>query len=449
MLTGPAGSPRWERPTLLMLLAATAVLYLWNLGASGWANAYYSAAAQAGSQSWKALFFASSDAANSITVDKPPVSLWVMGLSARIFGVSSWSILVPQALMGVAAVGVLYASVRRTFGPAAALIAGTVLATTPVATLMFRFNNPDALLVLLLVVAAYAVVRAQEKASTRWLVAAGALVGFAFLTKMLQALLVVPAFGLVYLIAAPTTLWRRVRQLAAALAALVASAGWYIALVELVPASARPYIGGSQNNSILELTLGYNGLGRITGNEVGSVGGGGQAGGWGRNRLAPDVQRRQRRPDLLAAARRPAPAPRRLLGHPPRTPHRPRQSRLHPLGRLAAGHRHRLQPHAGHLPRLLRRRPGARDRGDRRSRHRGSLADEPRHCHSARRRRHVSSRPGPAPRPTDCPASSPTRRLEHRPSWHGFCSRQPAPEPLSGRTSCSTAPPTGTPGYAP
>ena len=107
-----------------MLLAATAVLYLWGLGASGWANAFYAAAAQAGSQSWKALFYGSSDAANSITVDKPPASLWVMGVSARIFGVNAWSILVPQALMGVAAVGLLYAAVRRTFGPAAGLIAG-------------------------------------------------------------------------------------------------------------------------------------------------------------------------------------------------------------------------------------------------------------------------------------------------------------------------------------
>ena len=122
---------RWVRPALLGLLAATAVLYLWGLGASGWANSFYSAAAQAGTKSWKAFFFGSSDAANSITVDKPPASLWIMALSARIFGLSSWSILVPQALEGVAAVGFLYAAVRRWFTPAAGLLAGAVLALTP------------------------------------------------------------------------------------------------------------------------------------------------------------------------------------------------------------------------------------------------------------------------------------------------------------------------------
>src|SRR5690349_19439998 len=136
---------RWERPALLALLVATAALYLYGLGRSGWANSFYSAAAQAGSASWKALFFGSSDAANSITVDKPPAALWIMALSVRIFGLSSWSLLVPQALEGVAAVGLLYLTVRRTSGPGAGLIAGAVLATSPVAALMFRFNNPDAL----------------------------------------------------------------------------------------------------------------------------------------------------------------------------------------------------------------------------------------------------------------------------------------------------------------
>jgi 4-amino-4-deoxy-L-arabinose transferase-like glycosyltransferase len=272
-LRGPVDRPRWERPALVGLLLATAVLYLWGLGASGWANSFYSAAVQAGSESWKAFFFGSSDAGNSITVDKTPAALWLMGLSVRIFGLHSWSILVPEALAGVAAVGLLYASVRRWFGPAAGLLAGATMALTPIAVLMFRFNNPDALLVLLLVAGAYAIVRALESASTKWLALAGVLVGFGFLTKMLQALLVVPAFALAYLIAAPTGFWRRVRQLLVAGLAMVVSAGWWIAIVELIPASARPYIGGSQTNSIIELTLGYNGFGRITGDEVGSVGG--------------------------------------------------------------------------------------------------------------------------------------------------------------------------------
>lgn len=277
----PRRDPRWTRPALLGLLLATALLYLWGLGASGWGNAFYSAAVQAGSESWKAFFYGSSDAANSITVDKTPASLWLMALFVRVFGLSSWSILVPQALLGVASVGVLYAAVRRWYGPVAGLLAGAVLAVTPVATLMFRFNNPDALLVFLLVAAAYATVRAVETASTRWITLTGALVGLGFLTKMLQAFLVIPVFAGVYLLAAPTGFWRRLRQLLLSGLAVVVAAGWWVAIVELVPASARPYIGGSQHNSILELTLGYNGLGRITGEEAGSVGGAGRMGGGG------------------------------------------------------------------------------------------------------------------------------------------------------------------------
>jgi len=281
LLRPRSGDPAWVRPAVVGLLALTAVLYVWGLGASGWANSFYSAAVQAGTKSWKAFFFGSSDAANSITVDKPPASLWIMEISARLFGVSSWSILVPQALEGVAAVGLVYAAVRRWFTPAAGLLAGAVLAFTPIAALMFRFNNPDALLVLLLTAGAYAMVRALEAGRTAWLVLAGTLVGFGFLTKMLQALLVVPAFGLVYLLFGPPKLGRRIVQLVAFVVALVVSAGWWVAVVELVPASSRPYIGGSQNNSILNLIFGYNGFGRLTGNETGSVGGGGAGPGGG------------------------------------------------------------------------------------------------------------------------------------------------------------------------
>ncbi|MCG6493001.1 glycosyltransferase family 39 protein [Kitasatospora sp. A2-31] len=275
-LRGRADDPRWVRPALLALLAATAVLYLWGLSASGWANSFYSAAAQAGSQSWKAFFYGSSDAGNFITVDKPPLSLWPMALAARIFGLSSWSVLAPQALMAVATVATLYATVRRRFSPLGGLLAGAALALTPVAALMFRFNNPDALLVLLLTLAAYGLVRAIEAAGTRWLVFTGVMFGLAFLTKTLQAFLVLPAFALVYLVAAPTGLWRRVRQLLAAGVAMVVAGGWWVAIVELVPASARPYVGGSQDNSFLSLTFGYNGIGRLNGDETGSVGGGGR-----------------------------------------------------------------------------------------------------------------------------------------------------------------------------
>ncbi|MFC5065255.1 ArnT family glycosyltransferase [Actinomycetospora atypica] len=285
----PAGSPpadpRWVRPVYWTLLAATAVTYLWNLGASGYANSFYAAAVQAGTQSWKAWLFGALDAPGLITVDKPPASLWVMAFSGRVFGFSSWSLLVPQALMGVATVALVYAIVRRWSGPRTALAAAGLTASMPVAALMFRFDNPDAMLVLCMVGAAYATVRAVDaagrRAGTWWLVAAGALIGLGFLTKQLQVLLVVPGLALVHLLVAPTTMRRRLADLVAAGVAVVVSAGWYVLLVELWPASERPYIGGSTDNSLLQLALGYNGLSRILGGEGGGRGGarGGAPGG--------------------------------------------------------------------------------------------------------------------------------------------------------------------------
>jgi 4-amino-4-deoxy-L-arabinose transferase-like glycosyltransferase len=285
LLRGPDTDPAWYRPALLGLLVCTAVLYLWNLSASGYANSFYAAAVQSGTESWKAFFFGSLDASSFITVDKPPASLWVMELSGRIFGFSSWSMLVPDALEGVAAVALLAATVRRAVRPAtspakgaiAGLIAGAVLAVTPAAVLIFRFNNPDAFLVLLLVFAAYCVTRAAEKASTRWLLAAGVTMGLGFLTKSGEALLPLPAFALAYLVAAPATFWRRIRQLLAAGIALVVAAGWWVAAVLLTPAADRPYIGGSTDNNPLQLAFGYNGLDRLFGNSAG--GGGGTPGG--------------------------------------------------------------------------------------------------------------------------------------------------------------------------
>ncbi|GAB3466710.1 glycosyltransferase family 39 protein [Kineococcus endophyticus] len=280
---GREQDPRWVRPTLLGLLAATAVLYLVGLSASGWANPFYAAAAQAGSRSWEAWFFGSSDASNAITVDKPPAALWITGLSVRLFGLSSWSVLVPQALEGVAAVGLLHATVRRRTSPATGLIAGFLLATTPVATLMFRFNNPDALLVLLMVAATWGVLKAVDTGRARFLVWAGVFVGLGFLAKQLQVFLVLPGLGLTYLWAAPHPVGRRVLHLLRAAAALLLSAGWWVAVVELVPSSWRPYVGGSQDDSFLSLTFGYNGFGRLTGDETGSVGAGN---GWGETGIA-------------------------------------------------------------------------------------------------------------------------------------------------------------------
>ncbi|MFE2097026.1 MULTISPECIES: glycosyltransferase family 39 protein [unclassified Streptomyces] len=279
---GRPEDPRWARPAFLGLLALTLVTYLYNLSASGYANSFYSAAVQAGSRSWKAFFFGSLDAGNAITVDKPSAFMWPMGLSVRIFGLNSWAVLTPEVLMGVGTVAVVYAGVRRRFSPAAGLIAGAVLALTPVAALMFRFNNPDALLALLMALACYFVVRAVEDGRTRWLVWAGAAIGFAFLAKTLQAFLILPPLAVVYAVCGPVRLRKRLVQLGLATVALVVAGGWWVAIVELWPASSRPYIGGSQNNSFLELTFGYNGLGRINGDETGSVGGGGGGNGSGR-----------------------------------------------------------------------------------------------------------------------------------------------------------------------
>lgn len=271
---GPDTDPAWARPALFALLLATGAFYVIGLTSNGWANSFYSAAVQAGSQSWKAFFFGSSEAGNSITVDKPPASLWVMALSVRIFGLSSFSILLPEVIMGVATVGVVHATVKRCSTAAAGLLAGAVLALTPVAVLMFRFNNPEALLVLLMTLGAWATMRSIEQGSPKWMAIVGVFIGLGFLTKALQVLLVVPFFGLGYVLFANTTLRRRIVGAIVGVGAMLLSAGWWVAIVELMPASMRPYIGGSQDNSFLSVTFGYNGLGRLSGSEVGSVGGG-------------------------------------------------------------------------------------------------------------------------------------------------------------------------------
>ncbi|MHA3024064.1 ArnT family glycosyltransferase [Mycobacterium sp. BMJ-28] len=270
---GATPDPRWAKPGLIALLLATAVCWIIGLGRNGWGNSFYAAAVQAGTESWKAFLFGSSDAGNSITVDKPPASLWVMEISTRLFGMNSWALQIPQVLLGVASVALVYAAVRRTFGPGAGLISGAVLALTPVATLMFRYDNPDALLVFLMVAATWALLRGIDSGRTRWIVLCGALIGFGFLTKQLQVMLIMPGLAVAYLVAAPPRLRTRIVQLFAGLAAAIVAAGWWVALVEFWPKSDRPYIGGSSNNSFLQLTLGYNGLGRILGGGAGGDGG--------------------------------------------------------------------------------------------------------------------------------------------------------------------------------
>nr|WP_202421101.1 glycosyltransferase family 39 protein [Actinomadura rayongensis] len=284
--------PRWSRPALWAVLVAAFALYAWDLPGGGTANAYYAAAVKSATQSWKAFFFGSLDAGSFITVDKPPLALWVQALFARVLGFGPWALLLPQALAGTAAVAVLHATVRRAFGPVAALAAAVVLALTPITVAIDRDNNPDALLVLLLVSGAWAVQRAVAGGRLRWLLAAAFLVGCGFNAKMLQAFLVVPAFALVYLVAARPPLLRRVAHLAAAGAVLAVSGGWWMAVVDAIPAGSRPFVGGSTDGTVWDLVVGYNGLGRILGRDApggGPGGGAGFGGEPGAGRLFNDV----------------------------------------------------------------------------------------------------------------------------------------------------------------
>jgi 4-amino-4-deoxy-L-arabinose transferase-like glycosyltransferase len=259
---------RQSRAALLAVLALAAVLYGWNLSAAGEANSYYAAAILSGTRSWKAFFFGSLDAGSFITVDKPPIAFWLMGLSARIFGFSSWSMLLPQAAAGVATVGVLYAAVRRaiagTAGMVAGLLAALVLTLTPMTVAIDRDNNPDTVLTLLIVLAAWALVRSLEGGRGR-LILSMVLVGLAFNTKDLQAFIVLPALALAYLCHARASLRWRLADLLIAAPALVVSAGWWMVLVDSIPAGSRPYIGSSERNSVWNLVIGYNGLGRLSG----------------------------------------------------------------------------------------------------------------------------------------------------------------------------------------
>lgn len=261
--------PRRESLALVVLLSFTALMYCWGLDLNGWANSYYSAAIMSGSLDWTAFFYGSSDPANAITVDKPPMSIWVMALSVRLFGLNSWSILLPQALMGILTVYLLYVLVRRYLGAPAAFLAATFMAVTPVSTVIFRYNNPDALLILIMVGAALTVARATDSQRPGLMPLAGALVGAGFLTKQLQIGLIVPALVITYLAFAPTSWPRRFLHLGYSAAAAAAVGGsWLIAVMATDP-NTRPFIGGSRTNSALELALGYNGLQRLTGEAVG------------------------------------------------------------------------------------------------------------------------------------------------------------------------------------
>jgi 4-amino-4-deoxy-L-arabinose transferase-like glycosyltransferase len=276
-----AVSARLPRPELSALIALAAVLNLWALSRNGWANDYYSAAVRSMSSSWHNFLYASADPSGVMTVDKPPLALWVQSLSVRVFGYHPLSMLVPQALMGVASVGLVYDLVRRRFGRVGGFAAGLALALTPISVAISRHNNPDALLVLCVVAALWCTVRALEDGRTRWLVLAGVAVGLGFETKMLVALTLVPGIALAYLLIAPRGRLRALRQLLAAGAAMVVVGGAWPALVALTPAADRPWVSGTSDNSILSLIFEYNGLGRVDGQSGGPGGVGGNMFGGG------------------------------------------------------------------------------------------------------------------------------------------------------------------------
>ena len=259
------------------LLLFTAIFYLWNLTINGMANSYYAAAAQAASTNWTAWLFGSLDAANFVSVDKPPISMMIMGLFGRIFGFSSWSMLLPHALAGIATVALFYLTIKRWYGARAGLIAGIVMAMTPAAALMFRFNNPDSFLTLFLIASAYAFLRSfEDKRPVLWLSLAGLFTGFAFNTKMLQGLLLLPIMTIIYISFARPKFTTRMWHLGVAGIATIVSTFWWSILVWLTPAVNRPWVGSTSDNSIWSLIFGYNGFGRLLGNGGGP---GGRTGG--------------------------------------------------------------------------------------------------------------------------------------------------------------------------
>jgi 4-amino-4-deoxy-L-arabinose transferase-like glycosyltransferase len=268
------------RPELPALLALAAVLYLWALNRNGMANEYYSAAVRSMSTSWHAFLYGSFDAGGVMTVDKPPLALWVQALSARVFGFSAWSMLVPQALMGVATVGLVYDLTARRFGRLAGSIAALALILTPITVAISRHNNPDALLVLCVTAALWCLVRGLEDGRARWIVLSGVCVGLGFEAKMAAALLVVPAIAAAWLWVAPRGRIAALRQLAVGGAAMAAVGGAWPLLMALTPAADRPWISGTADNSIWSLIFGYNGLGRLSGQAGGpqAFGGGGGPG---------------------------------------------------------------------------------------------------------------------------------------------------------------------------
>jgi len=251
-----------RRLTLVLIAGLAGLSYAWALGRDP-LEGYYEAAVRSMSLSWHNFFFGSFDPAGTITLDKLPGAFWVQSLAVRVFGFHTWAIILPQAVEGVLTVLVLYRAVRRLGGPTAGLIAAFILAVSPATVALNRGNISDSLMILLLVLAADALSTAVVKGSQVHLVAAGLWVGLAFQAKMIEAWMVLPAFGVAYLLGAPGPLRRRLVQLVVAgSVAAVVSLSW-MTVVAVVPASHRPYVDGSHDNSTYEQVFVYNGFGRF------------------------------------------------------------------------------------------------------------------------------------------------------------------------------------------
>lgn len=261
-----------EKLALFAVMALSAVLNLANLGAEGYGNEYYAAGVKSMLVNFKNFFFVSSDPGGFVSIDKPPLGFWIQTLSARVFGFSGWSILLPQALAGVVSVVILYYMVKRSFGKAAALVSALCLAVTPVFVAASRNNTVDNLLVMVLLFACMFLSRAAEKGKFKYLLISLVLVGVGFNIKMLQAYMVIPAVYITYLISAAAPVKKKVKHLVIGTAVLVVVSLSWAAAVDLVPAGSRPFVGSSTNNTVMDLILGHNGIERLS--SSGGMGGG-------------------------------------------------------------------------------------------------------------------------------------------------------------------------------
>ena len=459
-------SLRMPRPELIALLVLAAVLNLWALGQNGWANEYYSAAVRSMSSSWHNFLFGSFDPSGVMTVDKPPMALWVQAASVRVFGFHPLSILVPQALMGMASVALVYDLTRRRFGRVAGAVAGLVLAVTPMTVAISRHNNPDALLVLCSVAALWFVVRALEDGRTRWLVLSGVCVGLGFETKMAVALMMVPGIVAAWLWVAPRGRITALRQLLAGGAAMIVVGGAWPLLVTLTPASSRPWISGTSDNSIWSLIFGYNGLGRLDGQAGGpqALGGGGGGGGFfggstGPLRLLNSALGGQAGWLLGVAVVGGIGVDRRHTAAPLRPPHRLAHRHRRGLPHLRRG----VQRGEGHLPPVLRLDARAVRRGTGRRHRRPGDVRRSRRAHRRPTGRgggrdHRADRAPQQPRGSSPGCRHSWSAAGSRPRWRSRRAPAPAPgsqcSPRCSRCSCSHRPAgrcrrSGTPPAAP